>query len=296
MKLLERTMNSLSVIILVACVGAFALFGLSATGWKALAVPTGSMRPYMSPGSMVFVHRVPISSLRVGDVITYNNPTKVGKTISHRIIKTYLIDGKIPAFVTKGDANKFPDAPIAGGAVIGKVMWHVPHLGSLIIGEKTWASIALVVYLPALFIIIDEFRRLTAYWKSILPYRLYGFWRYKPVPMNRSHAKYAAAGTLAAAATVAGLAFAPSALALLRSNMVTLGPNHITIAASSSGGGGTTCGNTKNNNTVVVGNSSSQSASSGNSSTSGGSGNSASTGNSTNNNTTTTTVTITNGC
>src|ERR1700760_2327099 len=154
MKLLERIPNSLSVIILVLCVATFALFGLGATGWKALAVPTGSMRPHITPGSVVFVHRVPISSLRVGDVITYNT-AKSGLTISHRIIKTYLIGGKIPGFVTKGDANKLPDAPIAGGAVVGKVMWHVPHLGSWMIGGKTWVSVALLVYLPALILMID---------------------------------------------------------------------------------------------------------------------------------------------
>ena len=76
MKIFERITTGLSVTILAVCCVALLMFGISMTGWKALSVPTGSMRPAIPPGSLVLVHRVSISSLKVGDVITYINPLK----------------------------------------------------------------------------------------------------------------------------------------------------------------------------------------------------------------------------
>src|SRR5581483_1855789 len=112
----------------VGC-GVLLLFNWSALGYKTLAVPTGSMRPAILPGSMVLVHRVPDSTLKVGDVITYTSPLNMHKTITHRIVKVTELDNKVPEFITKGDANLMPDLPVVGGLVVGKVAWHVPYMG-----------------------------------------------------------------------------------------------------------------------------------------------------------------------
>src|SRR5665213_2389095 len=156
MKLIRRIAISLTVLFFAVCCGAVLLFNWNALGFKALSVPTGSMRPNINPGSMVLMHRVPLSSLKVGDVITYTNPQTMKSTVTHRIIKTYKINGKVPAFVTKGDANKSADPwRVVGGLVQGKAIWHVPFLGKVMMWSKTWTGIAILIYAPALLLIIE---------------------------------------------------------------------------------------------------------------------------------------------
>jgi signal peptidase I len=135
------------------------VFALPSTGWKALTVLTGSMRPTITPGSLVFVHRVPNRSLRVGDVITYINPRNTAQTITHRITETREDHG-LPAFVTQGDANPVADPQILGGNVVGRVVWHVPYLGTVVGWTKSPLGLVLLLGLPALLIIIDEVRLL----------------------------------------------------------------------------------------------------------------------------------------
>src|SRR4051794_22572106 len=119
MKLIHRIAISLGVLFFAACCGAVLLFNLHALGWKVLSVQTGSMRPAVPRGSLVLVHHVPYSQLKVGDVITYANASQPGATITHRITKTYKLDGKIPAYITKGDANPSQDpVTVVGGQVV----------------------------------------------------------------------------------------------------------------------------------------------------------------------------------
>jgi signal peptidase len=174
----KKSINFLSGSLIALCCAAWLLFGFSASGWKALAVPTGSMRPNIPPGSMVFVHRVPIAGLQVGNIITFNNPQRPDTTLSHRIVKTYLINGKVPGFVTKGDANKTEDVPIAGGNVIGKVMWKIPAAGSWLINSKNPWVVLPIVYIAALLIMFEEIIRLRDYFRFITPYRVPGFARH----------------------------------------------------------------------------------------------------------------------
>jgi signal peptidase len=259
------------------------LFNWGAFGLKALSVPTGSMRPGMPPGSLVLMHRVPLSSLKAGDIITYTNPLTMKSTITHRIIKIYKIDGKVPTFITKGDANLSPDPPVVGGLVKGQAVWYVPYVGEWLMWSKTWLGISLLVYVPALLIMVEETQRLADYYKSLQPYRLPGF---EPVKNASMVSKRLAVGTASAISfIVLGLFIWQPALALLKSNTVTLGPNKITLAPIKSK---TTC---SSNTSINVSNSSSQTASSGNASSSGGS---ATSGNASNSNSSNTSISVTN--
>src|SRR6185312_1351388 len=83
----KRLGISLTIAFFTVCCGAVLLFNWGALGWKALSVPTGSMRPHIPPGSLVLMHRVPVASINVGDVITYTNPLHPNSTITHRVIK-----------------------------------------------------------------------------------------------------------------------------------------------------------------------------------------------------------------
>ena len=210
MKLIRRIAISLTVLFFAVCCGAVLLFNWNALGFKALSVPTGSMRPNINPGSMVLMHRVPLSSLKVGDVITYTNPQTMKSTVTHRIIKTYKINGKVPAFVTKGDANKSADPwRVVGGLVQGKAIWHVPFLGKVMMWSKTWTGIAILIYAPALLLIIEEIQRLTEYYyKQSHPYRIFGY-----IPIIKKSVIRQKLAQSTALAT--GLVIAASAICLL---------------------------------------------------------------------------------
>ncbi len=232
MNILNRISTGLRVVALVACLVAFLLFGWSGSGWKALAIPTGSMRPNIPPGSLVLVHRVPVSSLKVGDVITHINPLNPKITITHRIIKTYKLDGKIPAFVTKGDANKTADTPVVGGEVQGKVVWHAPYAGWALLDAKKPIVILPVIYITALLIMVEEIQRLADYYRRFIIYRVPGFRRHEPETDSGRLSKRVSLGAAATTAFVlVGAAMGPNALAALRSNTVRLTDNRISVAA-----------------------------------------------------------------
>jgi len=288
MKWVHRSFISLTIAFFAVCCGAVLLFNWNALGWKALSVPTGSMRPAIPPGSLVLMHRVPVTTLKVGDVITYANPLKPGSTVTHRIIKSYKLDGKIPAFITKGDANSSPDRPVVGGQVQGKAVWHVPYLGKAMMWSKTWTGIAVLVYLPALLIMLEEIMRLGEYWHKARPYKS-ALAAAEPAPRHKL-----VTATAVSVIMVAGSAlFALPAAALLRSNSVTLGPNKISVAAippqCTGGNSSTTTITTTGSGNVNISNSNTQNAQSGNATSNGGS---ATSGNASNCNSTTITVTI----
>lgn len=228
----KKVFVSLSVAFLVACCGLVILFNWSALGWKALSVPTSSMSPAISPGSLVLVHSVPNNSLKVGDVITYTNPRDARTTITHRIAKTYTLPGStIPAYITKGDANPAADIPVVGGQIQGKVVRHVPYLGSMMMWSKTWVGMGVLVYLPALFIMVEEMLVLSAYYRKYRPYESAGL-ILKKLGYKKDRTNLKPAMTVSLAALIIPIVVAFPVAALLRSNTVALAPNNITVAGA----------------------------------------------------------------
>jgi signal peptidase I len=101
--------------------------------YRPVTVLSGSMRPTFSPGDMVIVTREPVSSVRVGQVISYRVPTGVHQVETHRVVKT-LQDGAHPLIQTQGDANNWPDPWTA--RLEGRTAWRmravIPHLGYVV--------------------------------------------------------------------------------------------------------------------------------------------------------------------
>lgn len=295
MRVFKTIITSFSVFVIAACCGVVLLTHWSAFGIKFLAVPTGSMRPDMPPGSFALMHRVPDSSLRVGDIITYVNPLNAKLTVSHRIIKEEQTKNNMPIFITKGDANPTPDVPVMAGQVLGKVIWHKNDLGFIILWSKTLLGIALLIYIPAMLIVAEEIQRLNEYFKISQPYKLIGYRGYKIIKKASGLTPKIGLGLSAFAFLMfeVGL-IGPKVEAMLVSNTVTLS-NNILIIKSTGHQKHQCTGNTNNNTTVNVNNSSSQSGTSGNASVTGNtSGGNATSGSVTNNNTSTTTITIIN--
>lgn len=185
----HKTILSVSGAALGIIVGAVLLaFGLPSSGFKALSVQTGSMEPSIKPGHLVLVKSIKPTDIAVGDVITYSSADKPGQTITHRVTEVRSDGNKPLQFVTKGDANPSVDPKtIPVHRVVGKVSANIPYAGFVADFLRTPLGLALAIYLPALFVIVAELRRLSAYYDSQKIFRLP--WvkgkLYKPKPRER---------------------------------------------------------------------------------------------------------------
>lgn len=133
MSLLRKSISAAATTIMVAAAAALlGVAGMVAAGYKPQVVVSGSMRPMLDRGSVVFVKPTPAGRLRVGQVITFQNPIKGGDhLVTHRIVATRDVKGR-RAFVTKGDANLTRDpwrAEIPGKAGVLKA--QVPYVGRI---------------------------------------------------------------------------------------------------------------------------------------------------------------------
>lgn len=92
-------------------------------GHKPLVVISGSMKPTLKVGGILYYHEEKIEDFKVNDILVYKSRNHI---ISHRIVKK-LDNG----FITKGDANNSDDPNIINNSkVLGKgTNWSIPYLG-----------------------------------------------------------------------------------------------------------------------------------------------------------------------
>lgn len=137
--------NILSLLLTLAA-GAFLV--PTAFGYERYAITGTSMTGTIDRGSVVFGEVVPVSELRLGDVITYRPPptSDVEEMVTHRIVE---IDGDM--FRTKGDAVPEPDPwefkldqPIQA-----RVAYVVPYVGYVFIALADRETRIAVIGIPA---------------------------------------------------------------------------------------------------------------------------------------------------
>ncbi len=126
----------LSTAMIVIAIAAFALLavGPRLLGYQTSTMLTGSMAPLINPGDVVVTVPVPVTDLRVGDVITYHIPVEDQRVETHRITElSTTVDGRT-AVQTKGDANngKDPWVAILPGTAVDRHVMTIPHLGTVI--------------------------------------------------------------------------------------------------------------------------------------------------------------------
>lgn len=110
-------------------------------GYRVLAVLTDSMSPQeKSPsggfyaGDVIIVKDIPGDDAKVGDILTFH-PNIDSKTfLTHRVVKKMdTLEGDPgPFYITKGDANNTEDVPIHSKQVVGKTVFVLPKIGSVI--------------------------------------------------------------------------------------------------------------------------------------------------------------------
>lgn len=115
------------------------------TDGQAMTVLSGSMTPAIPVGSIVVVRPVDPSTLRVGDVATYQVKPNKAVYVTHRVAGIDHVNGKT-VFTFKGDANRGPDTkPVVAGQIRGKVWFHVPYLGTVRDDLKTRAGLSMAL-------------------------------------------------------------------------------------------------------------------------------------------------------
>jgi signal peptidase I len=112
--------------------------GLIAAGYRPVAVYSGSMVPTLGVGSLAVVRPVAARSVRVGDVITFNDPYVHSRRVTHRVIRIAVKADGTRAYRTKGDANPGRDPwTIALPGRVGRLSFDVPYAGYALVYAGT---------------------------------------------------------------------------------------------------------------------------------------------------------------
>ena len=97
-------------------------------GYKNFIVLTGSMKPTLNEGDIVFVKES--KEIQKDDIIAFREENSV---ITHRVYEIYQEDGK-DYYITKGDANSGTDTQLLSSSDIeGKYVFKIPFVGRIIL-------------------------------------------------------------------------------------------------------------------------------------------------------------------
>lgn len=168
-----RTLVRIGTAVLFIMFSAAVLALMLPSEWRVLSVQTGSMEPVLSPGDALLVRKQPATEYKPGDIVTFINPTDRSQTITHRVVER--TDGvKRSIFMTKGDANATADPPISENLIVGKQIVSLPYLGRALDFVRTVPGLLITIWLPALWVVGAETRRLSSHYRSLKPYRVSG--------------------------------------------------------------------------------------------------------------------------
>lgn len=127
----------------------------SIMGYRFYTVLTNSMVPKADSdqngfyaGDIVIVQMMDGEKAQEGDIVTFS----VGegdRYLTHRVVKTMdELNGEEGSYlITKGDANDSNDPPIEADKVLGKVVFSIPQLGSVLefVRENFWLTLLCVL-------------------------------------------------------------------------------------------------------------------------------------------------------
>lgn len=106
-------------------------------GYSTAVVASGSMEPALSVDDLILNHTE--DSYEEGDIITFQNGDSL---TTHRIVE--VTD---EGYVTQGDANNTTDLDVVPfKAVIGRVVWAIPYVGSVLAFLKTPLGMVILIF------------------------------------------------------------------------------------------------------------------------------------------------------
>lgn len=118
---------------------------------------SGSMEPNVEVYDVVIAIDEDINKIKIGDVITFISTWDInyGMTITHRVIDISRTEMGEVQLTTKGDNNPTSDgSTVTQKNLVGKVVGRIPQLGRLQFFLATKMGWFLVVFIPAIIIII----------------------------------------------------------------------------------------------------------------------------------------------
>ncbi len=120
-------------------------------GYGMASVQSGSMEPTFAKGALLFVKKqAEDEKVETGSIVVYQSGSEL---IVHRVISA-----KGDTVVTQGDANDTADQPFDRSQIKGRVLFWIPHLGTVTDMLRTPAGIVLI--LIAAFLLVElSFRR-----------------------------------------------------------------------------------------------------------------------------------------
>ena len=157
---LSRTLHGAisAALALILAASTVLLLGPRILGSSLLVVLSQSMEPAIPMGAVVISQPVPASDVSEGDVITYRSDEAFGGEglITHRVIGVDDRGAEV-LFETKGDASDEPDIDLVPASVVlGRVWFAVPLAGFALAFVRTPLGFAVIVGMPASFIIAGE--------------------------------------------------------------------------------------------------------------------------------------------
>ncbi|MGO4235794.1 signal peptidase I [Pseudarthrobacter sp. YAF2] len=135
-RFLRRSVSALTTTLLVLAVAAFLAMAIGPRilGYQTSTMLTGSMAPLINPGDVVVTQPVPVSDIKVGDVITYAIPVEDHRIETHRVTEITTNPDGTTAVQTKGDANNGLDPWVATiqGSMVDRHVVTIPFIGKAI--------------------------------------------------------------------------------------------------------------------------------------------------------------------
>lgn len=153
----RRQVIWLATLLAWATLGAGAALGVAvaapvAVGWRSLAVLSGSMAPTLQTGDEIVIRPVAPLALRVGDVVTFNDPSRGHVLVTHRV-RDVRVAGAAVHVVTRGDANGGSERwSVAAGGRVGRVAYRLPKVGYVTVAAGGPLGRLLLVVVPAILL------------------------------------------------------------------------------------------------------------------------------------------------
>lgn len=126
-------------------------------GYKPLSILSGSMRPNLEVGDMIFVKSIDGDKVQEGDVITFW--VDEDTLVTHRVVEIMQQDDGNRVYRTKGDANNVEDHQlVAESQLLGKLMFDIPKGGYAAKFARSSKGLILFIIIPIFILIASELR------------------------------------------------------------------------------------------------------------------------------------------
>ena len=126
-------------------------------GFQRYVITSGSMTGTYDRGSLLYDDVVPTSSLKVGDVITYDPPQGAAGLVTHRIASIAVQPDGTRVYRTKGDANPSADpwTFTLSAPTQARAAFHLPYAGFALAALSDRGLRMLIIGVPALMVAVS---------------------------------------------------------------------------------------------------------------------------------------------